>query len=682
MFRATHRVVDADLHVVRPNCDPKSLMKLSQLMSCGAMFEDIPGVRSFSHFHDPVHNAPLTVNGRKPGEYVPPGNANLTSADWALQDNNNIPDQRFSYRRAREYFFNALTLKGPAGAPDGRNDHWALLFQSLGHVIHHVQDMAQPQHTRNDPHADWLIGVFGMIPFGELRHPSRFEKHSRNRGVAEIARSLVGPLTPVYPRFAQKFKTPRSFWIEDDVGLANFTNRNFVSHGTNYVADIGGIARPSPDFALPAPSSYYVVNPLDAFAPNSVPESIAMFCEDGGILNCDMAFYANQWVDPLTGTSMTNSRSATVSVFDEDLNRAPISFNTQTGAVIVSKVSALNTINFDAAYPFLIPKAVEYSAGLINYFFRGKMEIGLPADGIYSLVDHHAHRCKDACGFKKFKLKVKNTTPGEDMTAGTLRAAVKFHRNNCYREDLGGDPGGPAFAGISCRSAEEEAFVSDPMPVTMLGTLEERELTFTFPNTIPINATDLYLQVVFQGKLGEEPGAVAVATKDISEPNYFAFTNITDKAYDFGDHAFHSLPYRAFTSPDSIYGVSVAFRDGAAPLAQIAQLDAANHAQLAFLTDTGRQYLDIRYSSHRYTVGSPIRGTIPVSEFVANPALSTYGRNVAFTFSRGMYRNYFEYHRIPADFTTYDCRVEVELCAQSTMTPFTPASAVEWAINF
>jgi hypothetical protein len=103
---------------------------------------------------------------------------------------------------------------------------------------------------------------------------------------------------------------------------------------------------------------------------------------------------------------------------------------------------------------------------------------------------------------------------------------------------------------------------------------------------------------------------------------------------------------------------------------------------LSYLTDPGRQFLDIRYSSHRYTVGSPIRGTVPVSEFVGDPALATYGRSVVFSPSRGMYRNYFEYHRIPADFTTYDCRVEVELCTQSTMTPFTPASAVEWTINF
>ena len=159
-FRPTQVDRDADLQRVRISCDPRAQMTLRQLLSCGAMFEDIPGVRSFSHFHDPANNSPLTVGTIKPGYVIPPGNANLMSADWALQDNNNLQEQKFSYRRARQYFFNALTLQGPENLIKGRNDHWALLFQTLGHVIHHVQDMAQPQHTRNDPHADWLTSVF------------------------------------------------------------------------------------------------------------------------------------------------------------------------------------------------------------------------------------------------------------------------------------------------------------------------------------------------------------------------------------------------------------------------------------------------------------------------------------------------------------------------------------------
>jgi hypothetical protein len=45
-------------------------------------------------------------------------------------------------------------------------------------------------------------------------------------------------------------------------------------------------------------------------------------------------------------------------------------------------------------------------------------------------------------------------------------------------------------------------------------------MTFTFQNRVPIEATDVYLQVVYRGALGEEADAVVVATKDISEPTY------------------------------------------------------------------------------------------------------------------------------------------------------------------
>jgi hypothetical protein len=136
-FKATQVDRDADLQRVRVSCDPRARMTLPQLLSCGAMYEDIPGVRSFSHFHDPAHNAPLTVGIVKPGFVIPPFNANLVSADWALQDNNDVQDQKFSYRRARQYFFSALTAQGPEKLPKGRNDHWALLFQSLGHRSTH-----------------------------------------------------------------------------------------------------------------------------------------------------------------------------------------------------------------------------------------------------------------------------------------------------------------------------------------------------------------------------------------------------------------------------------------------------------------------------------------------------------------------------------------------------------------
>lgn len=48
--------------------------------------------------------------------------------------------------------------------------------------------------------------------------------------------------------------------------------------------------------------------------------------------------------------------------------------------------------NYDDKASLLIPRAAAYSAGLINYFFRGKMQISLPPDGVYSHHRWHGNR--------------------------------------------------------------------------------------------------------------------------------------------------------------------------------------------------------------------------------------------------------------------------------------------------
>jgi hypothetical protein len=137
-----------------------------------------------------------------------------------------------------------------------------------------------------------------------------------------------------------------------------------------------------------------------------------------------------------------------------------------------------------------------------------------------------------------------------------------------------------------------------------------------------------------------------------------------------------------YTQSDPLSGLSVAFKPGASPLATLVHLAAPGHAQLAFLADRGDQYVDIRYSSSRYTVNSPLQGSLPVSEFYSPPSSSVYGRTVEFTSSRGVHRNMFVFHRLPADMTVRDCTIEVELCAQTGMPPFSASGAVEWTVNF
>jgi len=472
------------------------------LLQFGATFED-SGARALNHFYDPLSNRPLTVFGVSLANYASP--------DWALEDVQEINGtfgvgaQEFSYRDARRYFHQALTSSSDAD----RQKYFGLTFQTLGQVIHHLQDMAQPQHVRNDPHLDQGREVLG-IQLNPLYNPSLYELYTNN-----VRNSLpyVGTQSaPLYPDVnLGLFPTPRTFWWHvQGRGISQFTNYNFVSADTNF-----GTGR----YNFPLfDSSLRTAIDIQQLCANANPQ-----CANPN-LNGQLIFFGNRVHDDYTGDTTINPYASTYSVFDADLVKAG-----------KQPVFSLNRFNFDLAQGFLIPRAVAYSAGMINYFFRGQMQISLPDEGVYGIVDHATPEGGDpqTGGFGTIKLKLQNLTPAgsdssgnaiiEPMAAGsqaTLVAVAKFHRNNCYRADLGGEYGSPGIDWTRCRSSAEEVVVSSPSTVPPGINDAPQSVTFTFPGKIPIGATDLYLQVVYRGPLGEEQDAVAVETKDISEPTY------------------------------------------------------------------------------------------------------------------------------------------------------------------
>jgi hypothetical protein len=238
----------------------------------------------------------------------------------------------------------------------------------------------------------------------------------------------------------------------------------------------------------------------------------------------------------LTGETTSNDRALSEGLLDSDLARY---YSTAGPGYLVF---AVNRFTFDAAHKFLIPRAVGYSAGLINYFFRGQLEITPPDEGVYGIIDHTVENRPDIDGFGKIKLRIRNVTPGgsdanggaiveriPDGSPGTLVAVVKFHRNNCYTPSLSGEYGSAGIDWTRCRSASEEIVVSTPQPMPDGVNDGAKLVVFAFEDKIPINATDLYLQVVYRGPLGEEGDAVVVATKDIAEPLYVSHYSVLDQ---------------------------------------------------------------------------------------------------------------------------------------------------------
>ncbi|HSO17959.1 MAG TPA: hypothetical protein VLT88_00790 [Desulfosarcina sp.] len=175
----------------------------------------------------------------------------------------------------------------------------------------------------------------------------------------------------------------------------------------------------------------------------------------------------------------------------------------------------------------LIPRAVGYSAALIDYFFRGTIAIAPPQEGIYAIIDGGM----DDQRFEVVKARLHNTTPDEKMLEGTLVAVARYTRRIDYVPDLSANE--PPTA-----DSREEAFtysVSAPIDIASLTGDAGSAQPFAFDfsaDPIPAGITDLFLQVIFKGTLGGEIGtAVAVGAADLFEPTHIDAWNLTDRFY-------------------------------------------------------------------------------------------------------------------------------------------------------
>jgi hypothetical protein len=302
-------------------------------------------------------------------------------------------------------------------------------------------------------------------------------------------------------------------------GLADYSNRGFFSEKYN----LGNA-----EFSQPSSSGPY-----------SIVQQTPVRWDGNPITNGAPVYsYRGTVRDTLTGQDAINVALTSYSVWDQFL---------QSRAAGPS--FSLSRQNYDAMADLLMPRAVAYSAGLINHFFRGRIAISLPDQGAFALADHAV--ASGTTGFKKIRVKVRNATPPivtaaqsaypQGMTGGSLFAVIRYHGDLAYRENLSGIVGAATCttqsnvfnnanpdASTPCRDGIEQIVVSAPRSIA-LAPNEERQIQFDFSDApIPLAATDLQLQVVYRGALGDEADAVVVGTADISEPTYITFHNASD----------------------------------------------------------------------------------------------------------------------------------------------------------
>jgi len=329
-----------------------------RIIKAGAVLEDA-STNSLHHFYDAINGGlGLTLES---GFFS--FSVGKPSPDWMLEDENKPGDvimllQKYSYTDTMEYYYKGLT----SANDHDRNTNMGRMFRGIGHLVHHIQDMAQPQHVRNDQHCDKNAAPVCFL----IHNPSYFEKYT-DRHRKAIIPYIITQAIPKFPRL-------RQYWINSSgTGLAEFTQSNFISQGTNFTIDGSGIPGANKKYTLPDPQQ------------NASPDvvELAALLQEAGLdvdrfrkimadidcdraSKCDVGFISSIVHDPRVAGSSINHRASTISLLADEIRQRKIK-----GRLVTS----YNSLNFHAAYPYLIHRAIAYSAGMINHFFRGRLSV-------------------------------------------------------------------------------------------------------------------------------------------------------------------------------------------------------------------------------------------------------------------------------------------------------------------
>jgi hypothetical protein len=297
--------------------------------------DDPPNIdRVVNHFYDPVNDIGLTST------FV----SGIKSIDWAMGTNDvlllpNEPNlsrrNHFSAIDARRAMYSALTGKEPNGDyanEERRTAWWATTFRSLGDMMHLLQDAAQPQHTKNEGHPGSVLEAYI-----EARAAGKKEYKIDGGTVTPSSLNLSEYEAPQLNRYVNFWTTARlDQSLESGRGLADYTNRTMFTPST-----LPGSFGPS-NYVLPSRN-------ISAYQRVELPETQGV-----------VAHFASQ--HPETQIGNRGARMFSESVL-ADFGFASL------------RRYALTRANFDDQVELLLPRAVGYSTGLLDYFFRGKIDL-------------------------------------------------------------------------------------------------------------------------------------------------------------------------------------------------------------------------------------------------------------------------------------------------------------------
>ncbi len=528
----------------------------------GEGFKQIVKSRSDNHFHNPLYTRENWNQAGLSDIYYPNSGNDYDPESLILWAQHGEKQSKYkqgdnSWSTIRDYYYKALIQETENGKNDERENYFARTFKGLGHQMHLIQDSSVPAHVRNDSHILQAIsiterkyGFYRCIETWADKNPDIITNIANaTSDIPEInlnqpsfkydGRDYVA-ITRLVDLDLYDGTNPSNSKAQ---GLAEYTNSNFFSEDTIFTdAEDNPDAPKKHSFPFPRKDS---TNLYQLMEDGLIPEEVT--AEDG---YKDVIFYLKkidhgEYIKHLLG----------VGYFEKKM-RPYVKFAPETYSDVYLRTFLQNGLCYKDYVTKLIPRAVGYCTALLNYFFRGEIEITLPTspegtpppqkDGIYAFTDQNEKL------FKTISLGIRNITKPlygnedpEELKNGTITLVVRYRPcegnfddpfqhiipvDSQYGNPPKPDPNKEIYKIYEYKENkdDEEAKIFEIIPRE-----EPMRLDFDISNDpIPISATDLNMTVVFKGDIGyEKEIAVAVGFKDLSEPTPIDFVNDSHAAY-------------------------------------------------------------------------------------------------------------------------------------------------------
>jgi hypothetical protein len=265
---------------------------------------------------------------------------NLSSLDWGegLTYKTSTPFNYYSYPQALTYFQLAFTESNPID----RKKYQAKLLVSIGHLLHLMNDMTSPAHTRGDAHPNGdvmeICGRGGES--GNVHRGFRIEGNVPRDylGLARQNGSITLPNIPKYSKFSD-FISQESYWV----------STHFFSNDTIFTKP------------LPAVSDTY-----------------QEFVSDDGVV--EKYYIRSDGTVGIPGRTKLGIRIKSYII-------NALSERYYTGDA--SKIVLNKSTSFKGDYTvleenarILIPRAIANARNFLDYFFRGQIEAKIDGSNI------------------------------------------------------------------------------------------------------------------------------------------------------------------------------------------------------------------------------------------------------------------------------------------------------------